>query len=404
METHPWPRAVAKYLAGLKPQDRDALTPLVSQVHQALEQDVPTEQIIETLTGVAGRAATPALLEALARLAHPRVPALLQALVGEATDKTLLKALKKALYYLKAQGIEMPPELARAKTSSVVRPVLSAAPARAYMSRIEGNGSRMVILHLPRQGQSFNLFLALCNDTAGLKDAFALSLSNKETKRYLDDTRDAIPGKLVDIPPAYAFFMIESSYQVNPDPQSEAGQAYGRVRAYLRDRFGQEPAPDILALLPSLDNSQEYLDRSLELSLEEDFLNWQLTPEELAPWLEKIQAIENSPLVLSPEQQESRMEQTITEASQELFSPEQRGRIAQRLLEMAYYLDQSQRPHLARLAQAAGEDLKRPRSRLERENPFLLGLLMFPLREMYDQEKEAKAPPPPSPGRIITDF
>ena len=401
MEIQALPRAAARYLAGLKPREREVLTPLVIQVYQALQQEATTEQILELL---AGQAAEPALLEALARLAHPRLPVLLQPYVGDSVDKSLHKALKKALHHLKAQGIDLPPELAQAKEDSIVRPVLSAAPARAYMSRIEGNGSRMVIVQLPRQGQSFNLFLALGNDVEGLKDAFAVSLSNKETKRYLDDTRGAIPGELVEIPPAYAVAMLESCYQANPDPDSEAGRAFCRARAVVQERCAQEPAPDIRALLPPLANRQQDLDRSLELALEEDFLNWQPTPDELAPWLEKIQAIENSPLVLSPEQQESRMEQTIAEAAQELFPPEHRRLLAQRLLEMAYYLDRSQRPHLARQAQAAGEDLERPRSRLEKENPFVLGLLMFPLREIYDEKKEANAPPPPSRGRIITDF
>ena len=74
--------------------------------------------------------------------------------------------------------------------------------------------------------------------------------------------------------------------------------------------------------------------------------------------------------------------------TRELFPPEQRRILSRRLLEMAYYLDRTGRPHLARQAQAAGEDLERERSLLERENPFLFGLLMFPLREMYEMEKE----------------
>jgi hypothetical protein len=59
---------------------------------------------------------------------------------------------------------------------------------------------------------------------------------------------------------------------------------------------------------------------------------------------------------------------------------------------------------LGRLAQAAGEDLERPRSLLARENPFLLGLLMFPLREMYDQEKRPAAQESHHQGRILTGF
>jgi hypothetical protein len=406
MQEDSLPRPVAKYLAGLPTPDREALTPLLVQVHQALLQGAATEPLLELLAAhpLPGPEAELALLEALARLAHPAIPALLPALAVGAPAKARLKALKKALHHLKAQGLEIPPDLIKPEASPVIRPLLSGAPIKGHLSRLDGNGSRLVILHLPRQGQAFNLFLALCNDVEGLKDAYAVLLSNKEAKKYLDSTRQEIPGELVEVPPAYAFKILEDSYQVNPDSSAEAVATYVRSRPGLLERLGSVPAPDLHDLLPSLDQGDQYLEQAKNLPLEEDFLNWHFNPEELGPWLEKIRAIEDSPLVLSSDQKVARIERAVDEAVKELFPPEQRLLLSRRLLEMAYYLDLTGRPHLARPAQAAGEDLERPRSPLERENPFLLGLLMFPLREMYDQEKEPKTPPPESPGRILTDF
>jgi hypothetical protein len=400
------PRPVAKYLAGLSPAPREALAPLLTQVYQAVLQGAAPEQLLELLAAnpLPGPDVELALLEALARLAHPSIPALLAALVGRAPDKARWKALKKALHHLKAQGVEVPPDLFQPEASPVVRPLLSGASIKAYLGRTEGNGSRLVILHLPRQGQSYNLFLALCNDAEGLTDAYAVFLSNKDTKTYLDSTRQDIPGELVEAPPAYAFKILEDSYQANPDPSSEAVAAYVRARSTLQGRLGQVPAPDRHTLLPPLDQRDQYLEQASNLAMEEDFLSWHFNPEELAPWLEKIHQIENSPLVLSSDQKVARIERTVAEAVKELFPPERRRLLSRRLLEMAYYLDRTGRPHLARQAQAAGEDLERERSLLERENPFLLGLLMFPLRGMYDQEKEPKTPPPEAPGRILTDF
>ena len=273
----------------------------MARVHQALVQGADKGQILEILAAnpVPGPEDELALLEALARLAHPLIPEILQAHFGRAHDKTRQKALKKAFHHLKAQGVEIPPDLVKPEESAMVRPMLSPAPVKGYMSRIEGNGSRMVILHLPRQGQSFNLFLALCNDVEGLKDTYAVLLSNKETKKYLDSTRQDMPGELVEVPPAYVLKILEDFYQVNPDQSSEAVAAYLRVRSSLQDRLGQEPAPDIHTLLPPLENREQYLEQSRNLSLEEDFLNWHFSPEELAPWFEKIQEIEKSPLVLT---------------------------------------------------------------------------------------------------------
>ena len=400
------PRPVVKYLAGLQSECQEVLSPLVARVHQAFLHGADKGQIIEILAAnpVSGEENEMALLQVLARLAHPLIPEILQAHFGCAPDKTRQKALKKAFHHLKAQGVEIPADLIKPAAGAVVRPMLSPAPVKAYMSRLDGNGSRMVVLHLPRQGQSFNLFLALCNDVEGLKDTYAVLLSNKETKKYLDSTRQDMPGELVEIPPAYGLKIIEDFYQINPDQSSEAVAAYLRVRSSLQDRLGPDPAPDIRTLLPPLENREQFLEQSRNLSLEEDFLNWHFSPEELAPWFEKIQEIEKSPLVLTSEQKVARVDRTVDEATRELFPTGQRRLLCQRLLEMAYYLDQTGRPHLARQAQAAGEDLERERSLLERENPFLFGLLMFPLREMYDSDKAPKAPPPHHEGRILTDF
>jgi hypothetical protein len=400
------PRPVAKFLAGLRPELREGLTPLLAQVYQGFQEGADKGQILEILAAnpVPGPEAELTLLEALARLAHPLIPEILQAHFGSTDDKTRQKALKKAFHLLKAQGVAIPPDLVKLKESAVARPMLTPAPVKGYTSRVEGNGSRMVILHLPRQGQSFNLFLALCNDVEGLKDTYAVLLSNKETKKYLDSTRQDMPGELVEVPPAYVLKILENSYQANPDQSSEAVATYLRVQSSLQDRLGPEPAPDIDSLLPQVENQEQYLEQSRNLSLEEDFLNWHFSPEELTPWLEKIRAIESSPLVLTSDQKVARVERAMDEAIKELFPPEKRRILSRRLLEMAYYLERTGRPHLARQAQAAGEDLERERSLLERENPFLLGLIMFPLREMYDMEKEQKTQPPQTQGRILTDL
>jgi hypothetical protein len=400
------PRPVVKFLAGLPPEHREALAPLLALLHQAILQGADKAQVLEMLDAnpLSAPDAELALPEALARLAHPAMPTILQTRFGGASDKYRQKVLKKAFHHLKAQGVEIPPDLIKPEESPVPQSLPSGPPIKGYLSRIEGNGSRLVILHLPRQGQAFTLFLALCNDTEGLKDTYAVLLSNKETKKYLHSTRQDIPGELVEVPPVYAFNILEDSYQANPDPSSKSVANYLRVKSTLQERLGHLPASDLQALVPPLDHREQYLEQSRNLSLEEDFLNWHFNPEELGPWLEKINQIEQSPLVLTPDQKVARIENVVDEAIKDLFPAERRHLLSRRLLEMAYYLEHTGRPHLARQAQAAGEDLDRKRGLLERENLFLLGLVMFPLRELYDREKEPKSPPPESQGRIITDF
>jgi hypothetical protein len=401
------PRPAAKYLASLPPARREKITAVLDLVRQALAAGADTEIIVQILADHPFLEPEDelALLEVLARLSHPLIPEILQARFGGTLDKTCQKALKKAFHLLQTQGIVIPPDLVKIEAPGLFKPVAVSGQIKGYASRIEGNGSRLVILQLPRQAtQSFNLFLALCSDVEGLKDTYAVLLSNKEAKKYLANTKEDIPGELIDLPPAHVFRILEESYQANPDQASDSVVAYLRVRPVLANWLGQEAAPDIHGLLPPLEALEPYLQQSKNLSLKEDFAGWHFRPEELGSWLQKIKDIEKSPLVLTPDQKVARIENLMAEAVNDLFPLDKRHLLSRRLLEMAYYLDRTGKPHLARQAQAAGLDLERERSPLERENPFLLGLLMFPLKEMYDQEVASTPEKSQPQGHILTDF
>ncbi|MBM4287807.1 MAG: hypothetical protein FJ135_06615 [Deltaproteobacteria bacterium] len=400
------PRPAVKYLANLPSATQAWLSPLLQQVQQALSSGRDEGEIVDILAAqpVPEPKGELLLLEALVRLAHPLLPEIVHTHFSRPEDRNRQKALKKAYHYLKAQGVAIPAHLTAPTEEAVVRPLPGETAVKGYMSRIEGNGSRMVILQISRLGQPFNLFMALVNDVEGIKDAYDLLLGLKEVKKYLEETRENMPGELVEFPAPFLFQMIEDAYQLNPDPSSKGVAAFLRVRGILKNRFGQEKASDILELLPVLEDRETYLEQSKELVLEEDFFSWQCHPHALRPWLEKLQGINDSPLVLSKEQKIARIAQTVEDACHQTFTPEKRKLFSRRLLEMAYYLDQTERPHLARMAQAAGEDLLRLRSSLEPENPFLFGLLMVPLRIMYALAEEEMEETPETEKRIITDF
>ncbi len=406
MNQESWPRPLAKYLAGLRADLRDLLAPLLAQIQQALDQEgAGVDDILELLAAAPLRTVSQetALIEALARLPHRLMPAILAGRYRANPERAVHKALKKAWHHLKVQGIEIPPELAKPSGKAIVSLRPEEAPVKAYASRIEGNGSRLIAIHLPGLGQSFNIMMVLANDVEGLKDVYTMPLSNKEVKLYLEQVRSELPGELAPVDPAYAFGVLEECFQIDPDSTAEAVMLYRQARPILRQRLGQATPPAIQSLLPVLDAPQKYLESCVELLMEEDFHNWPLEPADIQPWLAKLAEVQQSPLHLTEEQQEARYSDLMTKALQELFPPAQRRLIGQRLLHMAYYFDQTDRLYLARLAQTAGEDLLRERSILEKENPFLVALFMLPV-EMLRRSLEPASEQAPTAGRIITDF
>ncbi|MGQ9921446.1 MAG: hypothetical protein ACUVRZ_08975 [Desulfobacca sp.] len=402
------PRPLVKYLASLPAEHREWLTPLIMKVQQALDQDgARVEDVLALLAAAPPRRVSQetVLIEALARLPHPLMPAILAGRYGDHPERAVHKALKKAWHHLKILGIEIAPELAQSPGKAVVNLRPEEAPVRAYVSRIEGNGSRMIILHLPGLGQPFNFMMVLADDVEGLKDAHLMPMSKKEVKLYLEHVRSEIPGELAPVPFAYAFGILEEYFQLDPQSTAEAVLLYRQARVFLRQRLGEATPPAISSLLPVLEDAPTHLERCGDLLLQEDFLTWSLELEEIEPWLEKIAAVEQSPLHLTEEQQRARYDDIMAKALQELFPPARRRLIGNRLLHMAYYYDQIERPYLARLAQAAGEDLGREHNMLELrgENRFLLGLFLLPV-EMLRRKLESPEEETTASGRIVTDF
>ncbi len=398
-------RPLQRLLAGLPEADREAVAALITQVQHALADHTPPAEIAAHLSArmPLPPAVTGVLIEALAHLAHPDMPAVLQIAFGDSSDKARQKALKKALHHLKTQGVAIAPEFTRPTGAAIVRPMAGTSAAKAYMSRIEGNGSRLLAIHLPGAGQSFNLLVALANDVEGLLDAYAVPMNNREVKIYLEQVKADIPGDLAVVDPAFALGVLEESFQIDPD-QGEAAILYRQVRPLLHSRLGSQDWPDIQSFLPPLLDATPPQEELTQLILEDDFFNWTPSPTEIEPWVEKLAQAKDSPLHLTPEQQEARMKDIIQSACQALYPPEERRRLSRRLLHMTYYLDQTGRPHLARLAQAAGMDVARERSPLEPESPFLISLFLLPIQlaARMAAEKESEGTQPQ--GRIITEF
>jgi hypothetical protein len=99
-------------------------------------------------------------------------------------------------------------------------------------------------------------------------------------------------------------------------------------------------------------------------------------PEEITPWLAKLKEVEDSPLVLSEQQQKVRIDGVLEEATRALYPPETRAGWSRRLLTTAYYLRLSGREEDTRAIRAAAADLGTPESSgLAGENAFLKSLV-----------------------------
>jgi len=393
-------RRAAAGLTPLPPERAAALQEQVARLKEALDRGDSLEAVQDMVTP---RPDDPAwdlhLLRELEKISHPTIPPLLAALFGASPDKERRKALKRAWHVLQTRGVPISPELlSREQPGGLAAPEAPALEAR--LSPVFGNGERYVILEGPRDILGGNLLVARVSDQDGLKECHPLSLKRKQREELWDHFQSQGVTDWATAPPDYAVRLLEEALARTPDGEPSR-DAYSGVRDNLWRQVGRlADIPTLEERLPVLSPGERsaLLEQSRNLAAGELCRSWLPSFEEITPWVDKIQEIQDSPLVLTDQQQQMRHEALADEATAALFPEETRPRWGRRLLETAYFLDISGRRAEAQAAQAAGEDLlSGERSALAGENPFLKELVRLALTLAWEYRQQRKPKPEPSP-------
>jgi hypothetical protein len=382
-------------LPPLAPEAAARLRAQVAQVAAALAAGQELDAIREL--------ATPApqdpvwdqhLMAELARLAHPALPPLLAAWFGSAQDKVRRKALKKSLHILQTRGVAVPGDLLPRE-----EPGIGAARSglfKAQVSALFGLGLGYVVLEGPTAILGGNLLASRISDQEGFLECHLLHLKPRQVTEFWDNFRQQGLAEWCAPPPAFAVGLLEEAYARNP--QAEGASRYGALRDKICKHWGApDQVPPLAEVLPPVDPAEvsRLLVQSRELAQQPLFQAWIPGPEEIQPWLEKLQEVRGSRLVLTEQQKQVRADAVLDEATRALYPPATRPDWRRRLLFMAYFLELTSRREEARLAQAAAADLASPeRGALAGENPFLKGLVQRSLQLAWSLKKSQETPAP----------
>jgi len=345
------------------------------------------------------------LMAALGALSHPAIPPLLAALFGEARDKVRRKALKRTLHRLKTRGVAFSDDLLPREEASFGAPRPGAA--KVFVSPIFGVGESYVILEGPPEILGGNFLVARVSDQEGFRECVLLSLKRHQQAEVWDRFREQGLDHWLSPPPAYAISLLEEAYTRLAGAGSGAAQ-YGALREKIFRHWGQpSAAPDLDQELPALSPAEppRLLEHCRQLALDPFFHSFLPGPEEIAPWLAKLKEVEDSPLVLSDQQKQVRIDGVLDEATRALYPLETWGHWRRRLLTTAYYLHLEGREEDSRAARAAAADLADPdRSALYGENALLKSLVQYAVRLAWEV-KQPREPATPSglvaaPGEV----
>jgi hypothetical protein len=306
-----------------------------------------------------------AAAQALGTLAVPEAVDALEHAGAGAAPKAIRTATRRALYRLRQVGVE------RRAPAPPPTPAPGVTPAEAWVSAVDGTGSRGLWLTFAGPHGERTLLQAILSEDAGLVDFSAGPLAKKRVEERLRALRNASPLPWVAAPASWAWAsLVEAATRTRA-----AGRPVPLELARWIERIGTpaaEPAP-IHPLRPASTHDLARLERSAELLALPELTGWFLGPERVASEAVEWLQAQESRLVVSDQIKVERLAALIDRVIETQFDAAARQRWQARLEEQAYVLLGLGREEHARTALAVAHALGDPAHSLRRV-PFLRAL------------------------------
>jgi len=292
-------------------------------------------------------------------------------------DKNLRRLLKRHLFQMKSRGLEVViPETEESEPLKIVN--LEPSQATVYISGIDYVGDRLIFLSKSVLRWGVLFFQITLSDQDGIKNFSAFDLKRKEIKNFLKKISEDGVVQFIEITPEYGYFLIDEAYQINLQKGIPLPEQFNHWKVEIDDLRGSVTEPIIYSCI-SRDTIHEATLNAAQnqyhsLFEREEFKSWFLEPRLVWGYLEKLRAIDESPLVLDPLHVEQRREAIFSEAVQKIFDEDFRRIYQRRLEETAYMLFRTNKEEEAKCALCAAWDLK-PQGIASEKHGFLQKLV-----------------------------
>jgi len=315
------------------------------------------------------RVSPPALDDALRALAKRHGAAslpLLERLAGAAPDKDHRRAVRRALYRLEQSGLRPP----RAAAATPARPVVTRAaehPVRAWLSGIDGSGSRAAwILFEGGLGGGLRLCSLILNDEAGIMDAAGGPIARKRLEAELRGLRESQKLPWVEVDGRRACALVADALALHERLGTVPPPEFARWRKLMGEAQPKASRTDTKEKLPAdmpLPAAETFLTDSATLLDLPELMGWFIDPVRVQHEALALLQVRESRLVVS-DQVKAERETSIVDGVVEAQLPDAaRRRWAARLREMAEIFRMTGRLEPAALAEqtaAALADVGRP--------------------------------------------
>lgn len=285
-------------------------------------------------------------------------------------SKDIQKAIRKAIFRLKRNGIDIPDQEEEKESTLIFSKPESDEP-RAYLGPIDGTGSRGVLIMLPQIPRDVDVGIGVTSSEAGIT-YFICDRCSKKRARELKDLFFQQTGKAVKTSLSHAATVMEHAYKKNELSTVESSGDYLKLRPWILENVSLLSRPAVSDFIRPEDHSEDILTESeIKRLLEHELMEtWIITPENIQPVLEEIFSVEESPIIISEGQKKNRINEIKEKAVRDLFPNEERLRVKGDLEEMAYVFFKLGDEVMSHLSMATAYALDDQDS-IIRINPFL---------------------------------
>jgi hypothetical protein len=284
----------------------------------------------------------------------------LSTLAADEAARDVRRAARRALYRLSQQGVTVP---AKPPRRAVVerRPE---QPGRAWLSGIDGTGSRAVWVLFEGGFGGTALCSLIVNDTAGILDVAGGAITKKRLEEELKSLRASQKLPWIEVPPARAVGAVAEALALQARLGTSPPAAFDRWKSVFESARGlpvgaggprHGPPDPPTAGSPRVDLT--LAERAAELLALPELASWFLDPESVQSDSLALLEARASRLVVSYQITAEREAAIVARIVERELGPDVRRRWARRLDEMAFVFDATGRPEPAAIARAAAAAL-----------------------------------------------
>jgi hypothetical protein len=285
----------------------------------------------------------------------------LSALAEDPAARGVRRAARRALYRLSQKGVTAPPRPAP-------RPVVerrAERAARAWLSGIDGTGSRAAWILLEGGFGGTALCSLILNDTVGILEVAGGDITKKRLETELAALRASQKLPWIEVAPLRAVAAVREALALHRTLGTAPPAAFARWQA----AFESASADDAPATPPAPVVDAASLERASELLGLPELASWFVDPESVQSEALEVLQTRESRLVVSDQIKGEREAAIVERIVEREFTPEVRQRWARRLDEMAFVFAATNRPEHAAIAAVTAAALRDP-GRDVRQQPF----------------------------------